>query len=838
MESQWHITFKGWAVKWNEFIPFSKADKLAPLGTHTQSDTGDPKRVPGEVVDITIQEIKEMSKKLTTMQTEVLFSANRKNVFWLGELPEFVEKCLGRTFVDKSIALQVHYFLNAVLNHYISILRDTSKVAGANCMEQVVRILGGDPKTCFFYKTYGFENVSTISLRRSSDQIYARQKRHQSGYLCETINHFGEMCGFDIILERVRKVGPCLPLDETRDFIRIIDALAEHLEEDFARKYLTSFFDAVFFRLSNLSDEELKLYDRTSAAHELAKKTSVSGIYDAVKKAVNSFVPLSYIFEVAEKFECEYSYRLITCPMLDKQLTGMSLLNQIADKTNARNSMHTNYSAQNVTIISSRYLTADMFVNWLVKERVVEIIFPEKGGMHVAVAQRSAQILSLIASRGKLSKNHMNLIWNFSEQQQNSKEVIGVIEKIIEYLSPELKNFIWLKVKKFPISKNNLNFVKNLILHSYKSNQEDYKYGMGLLFNVMISKIGGEGGPTAIESMSRSDLNSLEDSSFAALGELLLCDFSNIESDPFVWDFIQRCLLVIREGESVVMGLRLLRKLITEVVSDDKGKSLTAFCEKESLCDIIVEELGSYMSRVNSIFKDKTGDKMILMVGNKFTHREHLTQRFDFLSFISSSLTLKHVVSLFNYLMDHGNSESDKDMLFKWLESSIDSFSFSYGATSSEGLSYLFNSLLCNASHIKVTPSTPASLFSCFQKFFISCNRSRGTLNYYVIPEKFVVVDYFNLLGMDALLDIYCNNTNTAIASAASIFYIHLHTRLASSTQDKAVIWTEEFVCRCMDRLIAGVNILRNESSHSREKIEGETIICELIVDRFVIIYY
>jgi hypothetical protein len=103
----------------------------------------------------------------------------------------------------------------------------------------------------------------------------------------------------------------------------------------------------------------------------------------------------------------------------------------------------------------SGWLTSSYMVKWLLREKVPEEIFAT-GSVCVPIVERSPDVLKVLAQDGKLTKQHLELVWQCSIVNNDETTRLAIYKLITDtsiYLREDDLEFIFAQVDAIPPSK-------------------------------------------------------------------------------------------------------------------------------------------------------------------------------------------------------------------------------------------------------------------------------------------------------------------------------------------------------------------------------------------------
>ena len=145
--------------------------------------------------------------------------------------------------------------------------------------------------------------------------------------------------------------------------------------------------DAIVRRLKYLSDKEIKDLD----------KDILSRFITSAQALLIHHYPKDEVFLIIETAELDLALRFLTCPYFEKRLKGINEIKDLTEKIDLHEhfAKHPSQYSSMYSGKSTRYLSAEHFINWIYKNKVFELILGDS--MHNEIIKRTHDILKFIA---------------------------------------------------------------------------------------------------------------------------------------------------------------------------------------------------------------------------------------------------------------------------------------------------------------------------------------------------------------------------------------------------------------------------------------------------------
>jgi len=788
------VHYDGWSQKWETWIPVN-SDKLAPFRMHSKRYSGQTKQAIRDWA-LKLSEIEEIEKLMTSLvQSEFALPAPEITQFLRGRLFIFVDNIMTFNYTLKQDFIRSVKFLVHVIEFLINwlqrlppllrklnfapataFLTDT-EIALASAWPELnftlSRLFGDDARCAAFLKVTNYIPSSYIP-----SDCTELQHGNWSRVLLFFINYFAKLGGFQIVQSLFE-----IKDEETRPSLEFLQSLPVFglmncFSRPFAQVFVPKLKECVSWRLQNLNQKEIKEFNKEVIEMLLVSLAVIGKYLDSRGNP----------YENVEILELQIAMKLITCPFLEKRVKGINELNEIINKVKAR-------AVNSLTQVQSKWLTSSILVEWLEVNNVVATLFSENS--HLEIIKRSSDVLAFIGGCNKLTERHLDLIWSGSQAKHESqaKQTYTLLIELLKKLSISQCGHLFRRMQEVPLHKYDekfLKLIKDFTLVAFSQLQTARKpfnpYGIPLLQQAM---------------MDNSPV-----SCFDLASELL----SELVSNPFAEEvsekLLNKCALLLQEGDSVVQCLTIMTAIISSSrasrfsFADPIKQRITELDQKlGGIIPFVLENVAAYISAAKSR-SFMPCDLQNLIIQGRYIHKVAVQRRFAFLDFIvlnskqAVSFSSGDICLLWALFIENSPSQEDSDVFYRWLyEPRGMTYPFS-----KETIIEIFSSYLAIP---EKHPFTTLSVegFNCFWKYFILVNLLRGTVEVrdFRLTQRISPI----LEGYDALKEIVVQSDDSKVTQAAIGAVVSLHIKVARASLVET--W-QRLIDECLDLIERRMN--------------------------------
>eukprot|EP00742_Colponemidia_sp_Colp-10_P004877 GILJ01005210.1.p1 GENE.GILJ01005210.1~~GILJ01005210.1.p1 ORF type:complete len:2590 (-),score=405.82 GILJ01005210.1:174-7943(-) len=834
------VHYDGWNSRWDEWHEIG-GPKIFPFRTQTKGYTGQQKIALRDWA-FDMQELNQFDTDLRQVLACKFqkLGAKRITQFLRGDLPVFVDNLLCFNYVDEDAHVsKVNKFLQLVLEvivqwfHQVEplvefagrddVIRalDDENVALCLCVhefnESLLRIFDADKRCRRFYAQYGrFDNPKTADGPFARVPLnYARNL--VSRYLLDNINTFGQLGGFQRLLDLL-KLGLNQdkkyrsPLDWIILFIRDVCAVAEYFPQSFADSFVPTFRETVFDRIIGMSDEELKFVDR-----------------DAVQSVLDEMHPLLVVAykgtatdELVENLELTMALRFLQSSFLEKRLKGVTEIKEMVERVEKREfrgysygsstySSWTGYSSTNSYHgkPATKWLTSDLLVEWIRRHDLLDLLLGTT--THTEIIKRCPDILKFLAKEKALTTHDLELVWSCCQGKHEAvvRVVYDAIVDLSSQLSGEQLEFLFQKMSSIPLSEYDEKLM--FMMKDFSSNAITQTYPNSRLSTFDPSTVNWycvDAFWTAIQDSSPLD-NNLVEVAVKCLTDLLKLPVCK----PLRDTYLEKCISNLQQGVSVPQSLQLAMNIL-DMFNEHSAvwkpvtpeTAISALSAKFDLIQLILQDVSRYHSVVRHKITQPDFDKTLSLFSQTFvgrySHKEQISVRLDFLEYLLQHSKLELTPSLLNILWDisvnNANSSEEADNFFVWLKKAQEPSSGKHKtvAFTDDMTKQLLLDVLCSDQRMHFA-GMGFEAFSCFLSYFQHVNETEEKLEVQAQGRRVRVLKW-DLHGFETLWEITLKSRDQHVVDTAVAFLTDLHLKLGLQlARQRKVIW-EKFVDKCM----------------------------------------
>ena len=274
--------------------------------------------------------------------------------------------------------------------------------------------------------------------------------------LVTNINYFATVGGFDMLVavisnEHVGRIYDILILLKELSFKLIKKSYLESL--------LPRFQDIISKRLLNLEEKDYRTFFTDS------KKDLVHLIWLNLEFLIRNIYKDITFFEVYEKFTLDYCEKLLSCQMLNLKIKGISMLNDLIERTSRKeNDKRPIYAMSNAKVANvPSWLTTAYLFQWLQDRNLIDLLLGDSEMLkkydmsyHDEILKRS-QITLLFVAKIQLScpEKYVKLILRSIGNVPSSAGALStarisfsLLGHLVPYLSPESVSVIAGEIRK------------------------------------------------------------------------------------------------------------------------------------------------------------------------------------------------------------------------------------------------------------------------------------------------------------------------------------------------------------------------------------------------------
>lgn len=479
-------------------------------------------------------------------------------------------------------------------------------------------LLGEDKETVSALRRLDecWQDMNRPSVRRSPDLVLMQ----------ELIGDFQKEGGFERLVEMIRDESERMPLEllgalpllSLFQYCSSIDTI-KHAHE------------AVKARLTAISDRDVRDYDQN------VRKVLITNLLDLQK-----YLRIENI-ESIRFLELDISLKLLKSSYLEKRIRGLNDIKDMIEESQ-RNKGQGFWS-------KNQYLDTNQMVDWLQREKVVELLTGEH--THVELLKRAADIFELLCRKKKLTSAHLQAVWRSAEAKHETyvRGVYDLVAHLPAWLNAaDTKALFELILRERPeVDEKFLTLLKNFTKAAFDAERK-------------------RGQPEA-EDLGAAELLNMallgqNEQALTTLVELLTeCQYTMRKSG-----YCEKALRMFAEGTAVPQALQLSLLLLESLDSYTRDDIFRRFNYKSSLIADTADSIVIYEDTVRSLNLRED-----CITYDNTLHSKHLSLRFRLLSLLTkaSKLDVDRFEGLWRVLVLSPVLESDAVQFFNWLVDAV-----------------------------------------------------------------------------------------------------------------------------------------------------------------------
>lgn len=904
-----YVNYLGWSEKWNTWVGLNE-NKIAPYRMHTPPDTG-PDSNRGGYAMRDAGDVKNLSKfrtvatQLAALTERVVHATDEKAA--AGRAPIIPGPFSNPPATSDELLPQISLsetdlvFLNndgfQTLSHALNAIVDDVSVAGelADFMTHWIRLaicvlkMDKDPPAILLRALCKLFNSEPTNPASASDELFYTKYgctgeepaemfegrwavrppptgegdslRITSAYIVRFVNLLGEWGGLEAVFRRL--APPVIGQDSlhsTHQLLKLVAGIGHLCAPGVFSSLMAgrpTLKDSLSAKFRALTDEDLRKAGRTQPGEICVSAGNVTRIQTGKVMAG---------FDTQEKLELDLALRLFQCKMLDRQLVGLTLLQNtmVATQRKEQGMKHTvkNPVAQT---ISSR-----MLLDWIAENQIVSLVLCPSA--HEEIISRGSILLRYLALHNELQPAQIELLWQMGQGKpddvqrvvyQSVAELVGVLAS--QPRCDELLDAAFARIVQVPIAEYNetfLNFVKLFTEKAVRIGTTKW-YGLDLLWDLAQDDIKVS---VALSEQAHNLFNAL-------LG------LKTFEPQRLV--YLEKALVCIKEDSTVLNSLLLAKDIIrlypehSIIPTQATMEQVIDRCQtKFDLAELVLMDLSRYCEKARKAIESKSpaspsstslslsepqpsstssadasSDPVLF---GRASHGVNVQERLNFLHFVMTSAALllnrEQIARLWDDLYTKAVLPGDKERLLQWLHSLADpelrsrqsasgagTASYHFIPSSEEGVflpdvaHFIFVDLLARADPKAMRPAG----FACFEAFFCLVNSSTGVLRT-PLRRNLQLVALRNAQGADALWQYAVEADDATVCRLARQLTVGLHTALDAKLERARKTCYERFVDTCLRHAREALAIAQSQPEAGRGEATQKLRNCVDLLESFM----
>ncbi|CAF3635592.1 unnamed protein product [Rotaria socialis] len=669
------------------------------------------------------------------------------------------------------------------------------------------------------YHQANHNRTSLYHLKNDSEPFAATMEYRfpQRGWLVDFINKFGELGGFDKILNRFTSSETKLTISVVIALLKPWGLCYEYLTQSTIEKYFARIIEFVPLFLNQLTENDFKVEVKTES-----KNDSLSAVIKWLRHLASRLPDSDRACRDLDELRLKMILRLLQT-------------NSFSGKMNALNEVHKllpSLTPIHRSTLSrpddNEGLTPEKFIQWIQEHQILDIVL--RDCLHQPqYVEKLERILRFMIKEQALSRNDLAKIWNAScgKHEAIEKNVHDLLAKLAWDFSPEQLEQLfdcfresWTKASKKQREK---------LLELIRRLAEDDKEGLmankvlELLWNISHDKLFP---------------NEIIDQALAA--HLKILDYSCLpEKEKTKLSWIDRMMEEVKQDQHVIISLKQMREICTQFSEHAYMHNMSRISyplnrislidrleEKHKITRVITENLCHYMENTRNC-REET--KKILppedyYPDGRFNHSQQINERLVFLKFILKegrmNLCFDFTKMLWITLAEQPVYPSDREQCFRWFAEIIDEVGFDFKT----GKDFFQNHFM------KLEPHLLTDLgMNCFDRFFKSVN---AQLNKFLPKRRSMrLINDEDLVGIEYLWKLILNGSDI-VANRGIQLIKEVYTNISPSLKNDIKRIHQTFLGECFKRLRVVYDKIKSKTTQATHQQIINSLIRILVVLR------
>ncbi|CAH1782281.1 unnamed protein product [Owenia fusiformis] len=649
----------------------------------------------------------------------------------------------------------------------------------------------------------------------AEDELFARppDARTPKGWLVDLVNKFGQLEGFQIILDRFTK-GANLSVSLVAALIRPFGLCYEVLTPHTVQKYFMPIVEMVPKFLDALTDDELKKESKSEA-----KNDALSGIIKALKCLVSRLSGQEEKVKDLEIFRLKMILRLLQISSFNGKMNALNEVNKVVTSVSY-------YTHRHSQTEEDEWLTAEKMAEWIQENNVLSIVL--RDSLHQPqYVEKLEKILRFMIKEKSLTMLDLDRLWDAQAGKHEAivKNVHDLLAKLAWDFSPEQLDHLfecfqgsWANASKKQREK---------LLELIRRLAEDDKEGimahkvLGLLWNLAYS----DDVPTEIMDQ-------------ALTAHIKILDYScSQDRDSQKMHWISRFVEELKNEKWVIPALKQIREictLFTEAPSNFthgqrtphtyyRNQVINKLQSTHSIVMLVAQNLTLYMNNARTHAKENPNlEPANIFPDGRFNHSQQVQERLKFLRFLLKDgqlwLCEPQAKQIWCCLAENAIYPSDRESCFKW---------FSKLMGEEPDLDPEITRQFFEQNILQFDPSLLSENgINCFERFFKTVNSKEGNIT--AKRRGGYMMDNVELIGLEYLWRVVLYSPDE-VAEKAIYLLKDIYTNLGPRLQSNQVEIHEDFLQDCVDRLKASYDTItileKDKDSMNRVHQEAQRMI-------------
>ncbi|XP_068152261.1 probable ubiquitin carboxyl-terminal hydrolase FAF isoform X1 [Drosophila tropicalis] len=655
-----------------------------------------------------------------------------------------------------------------------------------------------------------------------SNKMFARpppEPKNARGWLVDLINRFGQLGGFDNLLERFNSGLEILKRNQNQKKAsgksaasdsssgdgnaqdnRLTLALIHSLLRPFGQchelltpatiaKYFMPTWNVVLDLLDSFTDEELKREVKPEGRNDY-----INGIVKSARSLASRLTGQEELIRDLEMFRLKMILRLLQVSSFNGKMNALNEINKVLSSV-AYYSHRSQPLPHCLPEDEMDWLTAERMAQWIKSSDVLGIVL--KDSLHQPqYVEKLEKIIRFLIKEQALTLDDLDAVWRAQAGKHEAivKNVHDLLAKLAWDFTPEQLDHLF---EAFQASMTTANKrQRERLLELIRRLAEDDKNG------VMAQKV-----LKLFWTLAHSQEVPPEVLDQAIGAHVKILDYScSQERDAQKTIWLDKCVGELKAGDSWVLpALRLIRDICClydtspshaprTQTSTNRQQVIERLQNDYSLVILVTNSLTAYMEKIRQMVSETPSlDPASILIDGRFPHHVQIAERLEFLKFLLKDgqlwLCADQAKQIWHCLAVNAVFPSDREECFRW-----------FGKLMGEepdldpGINKDFfeNNILQLDPHLLTE-----SGIKCFERFFKAVNSKEDKLK---AIHRGYMLDNEDLIGKDYLWRVITTG-GEEIANKAIDLLKEVSTALGPRLQENIAEFHEMFIGECCSRL-------------------------------------
>ncbi|EDV30356.1 uncharacterized protein Dana_GF22987, isoform A [Drosophila ananassae] len=645
-----------------------------------------------------------------------------------------------------------------------------------------------------------------------SNKMFAKpppEPKNARGWLVDLINRFGQLGGFDNLLERFNSGLELLKRNQNKPTAkeasdgqdnRLTLALIHSLLRPFGQcyelltpatiaKYFMPTWNVVLDLLDSFTDEELKREVKPEGRNDY-----INGIVKSARFLASRLTGQEELIRDLEMFRLKMILRLLQVSSFNGKMNALNEINKVLSSV-AYYSHRSQPLPHCMPEDEMDWLTAERMAQWIKSSDVLGIVL--KDSLHQPqYVEKLEKIIRFLIKEQALTLDDLDAVWRAQAGKHEAivKNVHDLLAKLAWDFTPEQLDHLF---EAFQASMTTANKrQRERLLELIRRLAEDDKNG------VMAQKV-----LKLFWTLAHSQEVPPEVLDQALGAHVKILDYScSQERDAQKTIWLDKCVGELKSGDSWVLpALRLIRDIccLYDTTPNHAPRTQTGTNRQQvierlqndyTLVILVTNSLTAYMEKVRQMVAETPGlDPATILIDQRFPHHAQIAERLEFLKFLLKDgqlwLCADQAKQIWHCLAVSAVFPADREECFRW-----------FGKLMGEepdldpGINKDFfeNNILQLDPHLLTE-----SGIKCFERFFKAVNSKEDKLK---AIHRGYILDNEDLIGKDYLWRVITTGGED-IAGKAIDLLKEVSTALSPRLQENVAEFHEMFIGECCSRL-------------------------------------